>query len=71
MKKLRLRIDDLTVESFPTASTDGAHGTVRAHDATDDCKETLAPPSCPVACETYDDTICGLSQACTNVPGLC
>jgi hypothetical protein len=32
MKKLRMSVDDLRVDSFPTAGT-GAHaGTVRAHD---------------------------------------
>ena len=31
MKKLRMRMDDLQVDSFPTASTGARNGTVRAH----------------------------------------
>ena len=66
MKKLRLDIEELTVESFPTASTDEERGTVRAHDATEGCKVTESCTNC-----TYDDTLCGLTWQCTNAPGLC
>lgn len=59
MKKLHLHADDLKVESFPTARVADECGTVRAHVG------TLAPPSCPAAlCQTYDDTVCGLTRAC-------
>ncbi|HET7233650.1 MAG TPA: hypothetical protein VFJ16_26815 [Longimicrobium sp.] len=59
MKKLRLDWDTLQVESFPTAPANDEAGTVRAYVG------TLAPPSCPAPlCQTYDDTVCGLTQAC-------
>jgi hypothetical protein len=59
MKKLRLEIDQLRVESFPTAELADDAGTVNAHIG------TLAPPSCPAPlCQTYDDTACGLTHGC-------
>ncbi|HSU16537.1 hypothetical protein [Longimicrobium sp.] len=59
MKKLRLETEDLRVESFPTAAVAGEPGTVHAHVG------TLAPPSCPAqVCQTYDDTVCGLTWRC-------
>jgi hypothetical protein len=58
MKKLRLNREDLRVESFPTAPAAEEPGTVNAHAG------TLIPPSCPVTCQTYDDTICGLTHGC-------
>lgn len=58
MKKLRLSCEDLRVESFPMARPAVEAGTVRGHAG------TLVPPSCPVACETYDDSVCGLTHGC-------
>jgi hypothetical protein len=59
MRKLRLDCEELRVESFPTDRAVEAPGTVRAHVG------TLVPPSCPApVCRTYDDTVCGLTQAC-------
>jgi hypothetical protein len=58
MKKLHLDVDELAVESFPTAADAEEAGTVHAFN------ETLVPPSCPVACQTADDTLCGLTMAC-------
>jgi hypothetical protein len=58
MKKLRLNCEELRVESFPTAAAAEESGTVNAHAA------TLLPPSCPATCQTYDDTICGVSHGC-------
>jgi len=47
------------VESFPIARPEQVGGTVRAHAG------TLAPPSCPAPlCQTYDDTVCGLTRGC-------
>lgn len=60
MKKLRLSIEELRVDSFPTGPDAAARGTIRAHDATPGCTG-----------QTYDDTLCGLSRGCTQVPGLC
>jgi hypothetical protein len=59
MKKLRLIEEELRVESFPTVQVEEDGGTVRAYGG------TLLPPSCPApACQTYDDTVCGISQGC-------
>jgi hypothetical protein len=71
MKKLRLHVEELKVESFPTAPTAEERGTVRGNAVTLDggnCKDTdtLLPPSCPVACETYDDSVCGLTWHCVT-----
>jgi hypothetical protein len=59
MKKLRLEIDELRVESFATDHPAHEHGTVQAHVG------TLVGGSCPaVICQTYDDTLCGLTRGC-------
>ena len=60
MKKLRLDWEELRVETFPTTPAEAEdEGTVRGHGG------TLAPPSCPApVCQTYDDTVCGLTRAC-------
>ena len=59
MKKVQLRPEELRVESFPTAAPSAEGGTVRGHAG------TLAPPSCPAPlCQTYDDTVCGLTRGC-------
>lgn len=55
MKKLRLGIDELSVESFPTSSADGGMGTVHGQEvptppyATCTCKLCLGtrPTDCP------------------------
>jgi hypothetical protein len=64
MKKLRLDVEDLTVESFPIASDAEERGTVRAQAATPECTESCT--NC-----TYDDTLCGLTWHCSNAPPLC
>ncbi|HEU0012637.1 MAG TPA: hypothetical protein VFQ45_03100 [Longimicrobium sp.] len=64
MKKLRLDLDDLEVESFPTAAAPTARATVRGHEATPACTESCT--NC-----TYDDTLCGLTWHCSNAPPLC
>lgn len=66
MKKLRLDVEDLAVESFETARETDARGTVRAHDATEGCKVTDSCTNC-----TYDDSICGLTWHCSNAAPLC
>jgi hypothetical protein len=44
MHKLKLKLDELRVESFTTAHQSHSRGTVRAHSATDDPFESV---SCP------------------------
>jgi len=59
MKKLRLDWEELRVESFATARVENAAGTVRAYVG------TVVGVSCPAQlCHTYDDTVCGVTQAC-------
>ncbi|HEY0038452.1 MAG TPA: hypothetical protein VGB66_17260 [Longimicrobium sp.] len=59
MKKLKLQVEDLSVESFTTARAADEHWTVQAHVG------TLVGGSCPaVTCRTYDDTLCGLTHGC-------
>ncbi|HLM66133.1 MAG TPA: hypothetical protein VK358_01335 [Longimicrobium sp.] len=59
MKKLRLNADALRVESFPMDAVANETGTVHGH------APTLQVGSCPaLICRTYDDTLCGLTQAC-------
>jgi hypothetical protein len=60
MKKLQLSLDSLTVETFhaePARAGDG--GTVQGYAG------TLVGASCPaIVCQTYDDTLCGLTHGC-------
>lgn len=64
MKKLRLDVEDLTVESFATASAAEKRGTVRANAATPDCTESCTNCS-------YGHTLWGLAWHCSNAPPLC
>lgn len=65
MKKLRLKCEELRVESFPTAPAAGEIGTVHGHAVAEGWGGTLVGASCPEAvCKTYDDTLCGLTQGC-------
>ena len=60
MKKLRLDLEQLAIESFPTASRADARGTVAAHDAT---------PGCTIAAScicSLGDTACDLTWHCTG-----
>jgi hypothetical protein len=51
MKKLKLQMDDLLVESFATASAAGPRGTVEAHNTfrgnTCGAENTCGPQTCP------------------------
>jgi hypothetical protein len=61
MKKLRLNAEELRIESFPTALVAEERGTVHGEQS----KPTLVGASCPVqVCQTYDDTLCGLTHGC-------
>lgn len=56
MKKLRLDLDNLAVESFPTASRVDERGTVAAHAAT--------LPGCTLQ-PSFGNTACDLTWHCT------
>lgn len=60
MKKLKLDLTELAVESFATASQDAPDGTVRAHDGS----------GADVSC---DETTCGdsIAYTCPPVGGYC
>ncbi len=69
MTKLKLRMDDLRVESFATLAGKGMpRGTVRANVYSEQCTET-ANPDCTLAfaCETYGD--CTLYGSCEGTCG--
>ncbi len=66
MKKLRLNVDELAVESFQAAHPAEERGTVRGLAATEGCKVTESCTNC-----TYDDTLCGLTWHCSNAAPLC
>lgn len=64
MKKLRLDLEHLAVESFPTDSGTDERGTAVAHAAT---------PGCTVAAScicSLGNTACDLTWHCT-LPGAC
>ncbi|HEX8903377.1 MAG TPA: hypothetical protein VF771_00900 [Longimicrobiaceae bacterium] len=71
MKKLRLEIETLDVESFATAPLDGAAGTVRGAAETNLCSQG------PVTCHpTYDPcdtcaTSCAGGPYCDCLPSGC
>jgi hypothetical protein len=60
MKKLRLNLDSLHVDSFQTASPVSGHGTVRPHENT----EPQEPESIVATCECPGNTgNCGTANA--------
>lgn len=61
MRKLRLDLDHLAVESFPTATGADARGTVAAYASAPGC--TLQP--------SFGNTACDLTWRCSNVPAVC
>jgi hypothetical protein len=61
MKKLRLDLEHLAVESFPTAAGVDERGTVAAHAA--------SLPSCTVQ-PSFGNTACDLTWHCT-IPAGC
>lgn len=75
MKKLKLQLDELAVESFTTTRADGARGTVAAY-ATERGTTCVGGNSCgPETCgdfaciiHTDNANVCG-SGACTTGPG--
>ena len=63
MKKIRLNVGELHVESFAAASGDGKPGTVKAHNPSDHATcETLVCP-CQVT-EAISDCRCPVSPPC-------
>ena len=67
MRKVKLQLDELAVESFDTAAVEKPGGTVHAHERTDGCTNTC-PASCFItACSCPEYGTCAVS--CPN--GTC
>ncbi|HEV7590353.1 MAG TPA: hypothetical protein VGO40_19740 [Longimicrobium sp.] len=79
MNKLRLSMEDLTVESFATGADAGRWGTVHGNGVTHTCNtdETCEGPTCGgvaqntcvLSCDTCDAYRCGTLDDCTNIVG--
>ena len=60
MKKLKLQLDELTVESFDTAQVEERAGTVRAHDSHEsDCGCGTLWITCPYCTYNWEHTCNG------------
>lgn len=72
MKKLRLEIDELAVESFEVAKAPGEKGTVRGEQQTFTCQpETCIDYTCVGnGCPTFDPT-CDQYVSCMNTCQTC
>ena len=71
MKKLRLRMEDLAVDSFTTSQAARLRGTVEAHNTfrgnTCGAENTCGPQTCPpmyCVIETGDPLACGATLGC-------
>jgi hypothetical protein len=85
MRKMKLNIEALNVESFTTAEADKAQGTVLGHvktngavtqcrSAYDACPTGFCAPTydaaCTNTCETYDPALCpSVNDACPSSRG--
>lgn len=58
MRKLKLELDDIQVESFETNRLEAERGTVRGH-------VSIANP-CTGQCDTVNDATCDPEAGCTN-----
>lgn len=68
MKKLELRLDELSVESFDTAAGSRNDGTVVAHDG--DTEGTcLGPGTCNVSCNVSCNPSCNGGDTCNETCG--
>jgi hypothetical protein len=67
MNKLKLHLDDLSVESFDTERLEKAKGTVVGEQCTcpgvATCDFTCDDPTCPYSCD--DNTCVGSCQTCS------
>ena len=63
MRSLKLKIEDLSVDTFATEETPAGRGTVRAHESYDDGGEQIGTGyvSCDRTCETCPT---GIANAC-------
>jgi hypothetical protein len=70
MEKLKLQLDNLSVESFDTTCEAKGHGTVRGEQATNTCPGC---PTCAATCAyTCDDATCPQCPTCAaSCNGTC
>jgi hypothetical protein len=62
MRKLKLDVESLAVQTFETASDAGSRGTVKAHDS---WATTGGPGLCPAACVGTDSNpSCAVGDTC-------
>lgn len=71
MRKMRLQLDALVVESFPTAGMSQARGTVRGHASLywEDCYESETCDGAGWPCEATDQSCGGTCYEYTCHPG--
>lgn len=75
MRKLSLKVEELTVESFEISAAEGRSGTVRAHYNTDDCNtpqymcvsdgntcDATCGGTCDATCDTCEDSCDGTCE---------
>lgn len=74
MRKLKLAVETLAVESFPTGSEPAAAGTVRAYDKTLQYDTCACSADYHTQCCTAADPTCGTEATCLtscNAGGPC
>ncbi|HEX8696693.1 MAG TPA: hypothetical protein VF746_30020 [Longimicrobium sp.] len=74
MGKLRLRLDDLKVDSFDAGDGRGRSGTVRGHDTVETEWCTGYPECISKKCQTPRNTCygsCGCTENCDTVAPAC
>jgi hypothetical protein len=74
MSKLRLELDDLTVESFDTGDEQRRRGTVQGHDTVETEWCTGYPDCVSDHCQTPRKTCygtCGCTQNCDTIAPYC
>jgi hypothetical protein len=71
MRKIRLELEDLAVESFATDAADGRTGTVRGNDLSIQCAtQYTGQPDCP-GCQVSGAATCVYCQADTETCQNC
>jgi hypothetical protein len=76
MKKLTLKLEDLTVASFETSRTQAERGTVNANQGThgdtcaDTCGNTICPDTCQPSCVASCISTCEMAP-CSDQLSVC
>jgi hypothetical protein len=67
--KLKLQLEDLSVESFDTSTSEKPKGTVFGEQCT--CPTACTCPGCPTCDASCDDTCDGTCDSCFSCGGTC